>query len=201
MQADLADVLLDRAKAAEAITATAWLGVDLLGGGRGLAAAERALDPTDLRRLAGELDTLPDYDLIIIDCPADLGLLTLNALYASSDVLGVTDAELNAVDGIRELNRTVTKVQQYHPDLRLAGVIVNNYDQRETEQRRVLELLLEGLGEAVWGPPIPRRAIVKAAAAEGRPIQDYRSPEARHIADRYSDIRNRLTSSRQEATA
>jgi hypothetical protein len=118
-------------------------------------AAETALASRELRRstadefvLRRQLDQLHGYDVVLVDCPPSLGVLTLNALTAASRLLVVTEPNYLALQGIDELLETSNLVRaHYNPGLELGGVIVNRVE-RTVEHR---------LGLAEIASPRPRR--------------------------------------------
>ncbi len=131
----------------------------------------RTADEHDLRRL---LLTVADrYDLILLDSPPSLGVLTVNALTAADEYLVITDPPRFALDGIRGVRDTADVVRTYfNTGLAPAGVIVNLVDGTlETRQR--LGELLALLPTAPLEPAIPRRVVVKEAIAYSRSLWDY----------------------------
>jgi chromosome partitioning protein len=113
------------------------------------------------------------YDLVLIDSPPSLGVLTVNALTAADEYLVITDPSRFALDGIRGVRDTADVVRTYfNAGLANAGVIVNLVDATiETRQR--LEELRTLLPTAPLEPLIPRRVVVKESIAHGRSLWDY----------------------------
>jgi chromosome partitioning protein len=103
------------------------------------------------------------YDLIVIDCPASLGLLTLNALTFASEVIIPVDPGYFPLTGLALLNETLQMVQEGNPRLRLAGVLPTMQD-RTNLSRDTLQTLAELYGALVL-PGIPRRVAVGEANA------------------------------------
>ena len=137
-----------------------------------LAARERQLltDPIGARdRLRVALSG--HENLVLIDCPPSLGLLTVNALFAADSALVVTEPSAWASDGVREILRTVERIAARRPaGLAVAGVAVNRLG-RTRDARYWHEQLIVDHGRLVL-PPIRLRAAVAEAAARSRPIHD-----------------------------
>ena len=135
-----------------------------------LAGRERQLlsDPVGAQdRLRIALSGYPD--LVLIDCPPSLGLLTINALFAADAALVVTEPSAWASDGVSEIMRTVERVAARKPSgLEVAGVAVNRLA-RTRDSRYWSEQLASDHGRLVL-PPVRLRAAVAEAAARSLPI-------------------------------
>jgi chromosome partitioning protein len=174
-QPTLGDVLPDpRAASLQRVIGRGPLGFDVARSSVALANKERnrrTADEHDLRRL---LQTVAGrYDLVLIDSPPSLGVLTVNALTAADEYLVITDPSSFAPDGIRGVRDTADVVRTYfNAGLTRAGVIVNLVDSTlETRQR--LEELRILLPTSPLEPEIPRRVVVKEAIAHSRSLWDY----------------------------
>lgn len=109
-----------------------------------------------------------DYDVIIIDCPPSLGVLTLNGLTAADEVVVPLQCETLAHRGVGQLLRTVTEVQQItNPDLQLLGALPTLYDARTTHSRDVLADVADRYDLPVLAPAIPRTVKFAEASASG----------------------------------
>lgn len=109
-----------------------------------------------------------DYDVIIIDCPPSLGVLTLNGLTAADEVVVPLQCETLAHRGVGQLLRTVTEVQQItNPDLQLLGALPTLYDSRTTHSRDVLADVADRYDLPVLAPAIPRTVKFAEASASG----------------------------------
>ena len=83
-----------------------------------------------------------DYDFILIDCPPSLGLLTLNALVASNNVLIPIQSEFLAVEGLKSLSETIKLVQEnFNKDLKILGILITMHNKRLRLASKVLNLL------------------------------------------------------------
>jgi chromosome partitioning protein len=114
------------------------------------------------------------YDLILIDCPPSLGLLTLNVLTAADAVLIPIQCEYYALEGISQLINTIRLVQQnFNPDLVLDGVLLTMYDARLNLCRQVATDAREYFGATVFRTVIPRNVRLAEAPSFGKPVLLY----------------------------
>lgn len=194
--ADVRDVIIDIADADDlpisADTRATWAGVHVLPSSRACRGLDATLSPEDLWGLRDVLDLVADqYDVILIDCPPHLGRITLLHLYAVDRALIVTDPATWAVAGITEVATTVAKLQRSHPQLRIAGVLINRYDRRRAEHTRCVAMIQDQLADSVLGDPIPSRTVVENAAARHLPVAVMPDPGPL-FRDRYADLLARL---------
>ncbi len=125
-----------------------------------------ATDPIGAQdRLRHALEGVAEgYDLVLVDCPPSLGLLTVNGLVAADRVLVVTEPAAWASDGVEQMLRTVHRIQELRrPDLAVAGVVVNRLG-RTRDATYWNEQLAEQFGDLAAGPVRLRAAIAEAAA-------------------------------------
>jgi chromosome partitioning protein len=111
------------------------------------------------------------YDFILIDCPPSLGLLTVNALMAASEVLIPVDPGLFPLIGLNMLYKTIDMVQQANPELRVLGIVPTLVDHTVLARDTKSELA-ESFGNDLL-PSIPRRVAVGEAHAAGQDIYAY----------------------------
>ena len=110
-----------------------------------------------------------DHDLVIIDCPPSLGLLTVNGLFAADQALVVTEPGAWASDGVAQILRTVERIGARRPTgLGVAGIVVNRLG-RTRDARYWYDQLVETYGDQVL-PPVHLRAAVPESAAQAKPI-------------------------------
>ena len=115
-----------------------------------------------------------DYDVVLIDCPPSLGVLTITALTAAQEVLIPMQGETLSQRGVTQLIETINDVREFtNPDLRIAGVIATMFDSRTLEGRRVLEHVAQTSGLRVLEPPVPRSVRFAEAPAAGRSIVEH----------------------------
>lgn len=114
---------------------------------------------------------LEDFDVVLVDCPPSLGVLTLNGLTAAQQVLVPLQCETLAHRGVGQLLRTVSDVQQItNPDLVLLGALPTLYDARTTHSRDVLSDVSDRYDLPVLAPPIPRTVRFAEASASGATV-------------------------------
>ncbi|HEY3959002.1 MAG TPA: ParA family protein [Solirubrobacteraceae bacterium] len=168
----IADVLSGRAKAAEATHD------DLIPANLSLAEAELMLGGKMGRELTlrRALAKLPgEHDVILIDCPPSLGLLTVNALVAADHALVTAEAQYFALQGVEQAMEVVELAREsLNPELSLLGVLLNLADMRTVHSREALVSLKERFGEQVFDTVI-RSSIAYAESAErARSILEHR---------------------------
>ena len=168
----VADVLAGQAKAMDAIHQ------DVLPANLGLAESELVLSgkmgrEMTLKRALREPKRR--YDLILIDCPPALGLLTVNAVVAADYALLSTEAQYFSLQGVEQALEIIELAKEsLHPDLEWLGVVLNIADLRTVHSREALVQLKERFGEKVFETPI-RASIRYAESAErGVSIVDFR---------------------------
>ena len=170
LQVSVHDVLLGEEEIADALLTTDD-GVTLLPATIDLAGAEALLlmrpgREYALKRALAEVGE--DFDVILVDCPPSLGVLTLNGLTAADSVMVPLQCETLAHRGVGQLLRTVTEVQQItNPNLDLLGAIATIYDARTTHSRDVLADVADRYDLSVINPPIPRTVRFAEASASG----------------------------------
>ncbi|MEY2957336.1 MAG: ParA family protein [Gemmobacter sp.] len=113
-------------------------------------------------------------DVILIDCPPSLNLLTLNALAAADSVLVPLQSEFFALEGLSQLLLTVRELRQAsNPDLRIEGIVLTMIDPRNRLAREVEKDVRGTLGSLVCETTIPRNVRVSEAQSHGKPILSY----------------------------
>jgi chromosome partitioning protein len=111
------------------------------------------------------------FDVVLVDCPPSLGVLTLNGLTAADDVIVPLQCETLAHRGVGQFLRTVADVQQItNPDLKLLGALPTLYDSRTTHSRDVLLDVADRYDLPVLAPPIPRTVRFAEASASGASV-------------------------------
>jgi chromosome partitioning protein len=172
----IADVLSGHVRAADA-TYGAPPGVTILPANLGLAEAELILGgkmgrELTLRRALRDLKRR--HDLVLVDCPPSLGLLTVNALVAADHALISSEAEYFSLQGVEQALEVVELAKEsLHPDLEWLGVVLNIADLRLIHAREALQQLRDRFHDKVLDTVI-RRSIRYAESAErGVSILDY----------------------------
>jgi len=133
--------------------------------------------------LKDKLDTvLDEYDYIVIDCPPSLGLLCVNALVASTDVIIPLQCEYFGMKGMQQLQRTIDRVRaKLNPGLRIAGILPTIYKSRTLHSQEVLELVRERYGDEVFDITVESSIRFAETPLAGQSILQYAtaSPGAR----------------------
>ena len=151
-----------------------------------LAQAELQL-ASELKReykLAQSLESvLDDYDVVLIDCPPSLGLLSVNCLVAADFLLIPIQTEYKSVEATINLLQTTYEIaQEVNPDLKVAGAIPTMYDDRTSQAKRALQTITEvftalqenpSFKDAQVFPAVPRRTDFANATAEHLPLALY----------------------------
>ncbi len=121
------------------------------------------------------------YDYIIIDCPPSLGLLTVNALTAATDLLVPIQCEYYALEGVSQLLSTIRLIQKnLNPQLNIIGILLTMFDRRVNLSMQVAKEVRHYFKEKVFRTIIPRNIKLAESPSFGKPIflYDIRSPGA-----------------------
>ena len=167
----IADVLAGQARASDAVYA------DVLPANLGLAEAELVLGgkmgrELTLKRALREVKR--GYDLVLVDCPPSLGLLTVNALVAADQALITSEAEYFSLQGVEQALEVVELAREsLHPDLEWLGVMLNIADMRLVHSREALRSLQERFEDRVFTTVVRRSVRYAESAERGVSILDY----------------------------
>jgi chromosome partitioning protein len=147
--------------------------VDLCGADFDLAREEDHLQR--LARAVRPVVESQQFDLIFVDCPPSLGVLTLNAFAAADGVLVPLQCEYYALEGISMLNRVMAQLHDngVNPRLALAGVVMTMYDGRTKLSQQVVGEVRQHFGEQVFETMIPRSTRLAESPSFGKPIIHY----------------------------
>jgi chromosome partitioning protein len=128
-----------------------------------------------LRRTLESVRQGPRYDLILIDCPPSLGILTLNAFAAADFLIVPLQCEYYSLEGIAMIHRLLNQLKESgtNPSLKLIGVLMTMFDGRTRLSQQVLEEVREHFGELVFETVIPRTTRLAEAPSFGQPIVIY----------------------------
>jgi chromosome partitioning protein len=114
------------------------------------------------------------FDLIILDCPPALDLLTLNALVASNTLIVPMQAEYFALEGVSEIISNLERVRAaLNPELVIEGVLLTMYDDRTNLAQQVTETLREYFKDRLFCTVIPRNVRLAEAPSHGKPVVLY----------------------------
>ncbi|MEX1163601.1 MAG: ParA family protein [Nitriliruptor sp.] len=167
-------VLVEDVAVLDAVQTTQVDGLDVLPSSLDLAGAEVELVPAFSRelRLRRALEAVGDrYDIVLVDCPPSLGLLTINALVASHQVLVPIQCEYYALEGLGQLMRTVQLVgDNLNRELELGGVVLTMFDGRTNLSQQVVDEVRAYFGDKAYRTVIPRTVRLSEAPSFGQPI-------------------------------
>jgi chromosome partitioning protein len=171
------DVLVGHASAEQVILATEIPSLWLLPGSKNLTGANIELASAEGRenRLRDALAQVKDkYDLVVLDCPPALDLLTLNALVAANSLVVPMQAEYFALEGVSELISTLERVRAaFNEDLFIEGVLLTMYDDRTNLAQQVTETLRDYFKDRLFRTVIPRNVRLAEAPSHGKPVALY----------------------------
>ena len=142
-----------------------------------------------LSRLATGLDTLDEYDLVLIDCPPSLGGLTRQGLTACDRALVVTEPGLFSVTAAARAFKAIDDLRRTSaPQLQPLGVVINRVRARSSEQAFRQQELEEIYGPLILSPMIAERAAMQQAQGAGRAIHDWPGAPAAELAQAFDTI-------------
>lgn len=188
------DVLIGRCSASAAIQHTEFKNLDVMPSTMDLAGAEFELADIEKRetRLKSALEEVADiYDIIIIDCPPSLGMLTVNALVASDGAVIPMQCEYFSLEGLSQMMMTIKQVKKlYNQKLNLTGILVTMYNGRLNLSLQVIEEIKKYYANKLFKTTITRNVRLSEAPSFGQPIQYY----DKHAkgADAYNDVAKEL---------
>jgi chromosome partitioning protein len=174
------EVLIGTASVDEAAMTTVVPRLDLVPATQDLSGAEIELVEMDERthRLDRALGRVgARWDIVLIDCPPSLGLLTINAMVAADKLLVPLQCEFFALEGLSQLLTTVERIRsRFNPGLSILGVALTMYDRRNRLTDQVAADVRAVLGRVVFETVIPRNVRLSEAPSHGLPalIYDHR---------------------------
>ncbi|MAY86264.1 ParA family protein [Arenibacterium halophilum] len=174
------DLLLDDAPLNEVIHPTTISGLGIVPATVDLSSADIELISNEkrsfllhdaLRQVA--MDSY-GWDFILIDCPPSLNILTVNAMVAAHSVLVPLQSEFFALEGLSQLMLTLREVRQSaNPELRIEGIVLTMYDQRNNLSQQVEQDARDNLGDLVFDTVIPRNVRISEAPSFAMPVLAY----------------------------
>lgn len=172
---DSMDLLTGNAKAPEAIQKTPQ--GDVIAGTEALAGADTIIDGTGKEYRLKEAISGLKYDYIILDTPAQLGTLTINALTAANSAIIPVQADIDSLQGIGQLNKTINTVKKYcNKDLYIRGILITRYLGRAVISRDMqsnLEEVAKQLNTKLYSTPIRECVAIREAKALQQDIYSY----------------------------
>ena len=177
LQITVYNCLINYVKFESAVQKTEVSGLSLLPANADLAGAEIELVNIEereklLRHFLRGLEA--DFDVIFLDCPPALGILTVNSLVAARSVLIPVQCEYYAMEGLSRLIGSIDRIQQsLNPSLTIEGIVLTMYDARNTLARQVMDQIRGHFKELVYQTVIPRNVTLAEAPSYGRPALLY----------------------------
>ncbi len=192
----LYDVLISNTGPADIVLPTNVPNLFLLPANNTLAQAEVDLVPMEHRefRLRDILATI-DAEVVLIDCPPALGLLTINALCGATDVLIPVQSEYFALEGLGQLLQTIQAVKQgLNPNLEILGVVLTMFNKRMVLSEQVQAEVAQHFGNKLFKTVVPRNVRLAEAPSYGRTIfeHDKWSKGARAYKNLATEVAKRL---------
>jgi chromosome partitioning protein len=175
--ATLYHALFEPERARETILKTAFKYLDLIPSSQDLVGAEiELIDKIGrefyLRDVLAQVDD--QYDFILLDCPPSLGLVTINALCAATELLIPLQCEYYALEGIAHLMNTYEIVRKrLNPKLSILGVVLTMYDTRNNLTRQVESEVKNFFAHKTFRAIIPRNVRLSEAPSHGKPVISY----------------------------
>ncbi len=173
-------VLLGQGAPEDFIRTTAVKRLDVIPAEVNLAGAEIEVARMDgyLHRLRDALRPLIEgnrYDVVLIDCPPSLGILTMNALCASHGLIMPVQAEYYALEGLSVMVKLIQQLRESgaNPALEVEGIVMTMVDNRTNLSQQVIQQVREFFGEKVYEAIIPRSVRLSEAPSFGKPVLAY----------------------------
>jgi chromosome partitioning protein len=169
------DVLTGKNNLTEAVKSTDYSNLSVLPTDAELATLETEIATAKDRalRLKTALQS-SEFDIVLIDCPPSLGLLTVNALTAADSVIIPVQTEYYALEGLGQLLETMKLVRQaLNPSLAILGVVMTMHNSRTTLSAQVEEQLRSNFKERLFETVVPRNIRVAEAPSHGKPVGEY----------------------------
>jgi chromosome partitioning protein len=177
IEVSIYDVMLKESELVDAIEPTSVRDLFVVPATIDLAGAEIELVSLFSRetRLRNAIQASGDgHDIILVDCPPSLGLLTVNALTAADEVLIPIQCEYYALEGLSQLLRNVQLVTtNLNPNLKVGGVVLTMYDGRTKLSKDVAQQVRDHFGDITYRSVIPRSVRLSEAPSYGEPIEAF----------------------------
>jgi chromosome partitioning protein len=190
LKSTMYEVVMGLSRATDVIRPAGRPGYDIIPASEHLAGAMVELTAIEERewQLTRALEPLQGmYDYILLDCPPSLGLLTLNALCAASNVLIPLQCEYLALEGLAQLKGTIDRVHDHlNPRLSILGVVMTMYDGRTNLAQQVVEEVRRHFPHRIFNTLIPRSVRASEAPSYGQLLSEY-DPQSR-AAQSYSSL-------------
>jgi chromosome partitioning protein len=167
-------LVLDR-PLGESLVATSLKELLLLPGARSLADVQRLESVAAETTLLGQhlASGMPEFDVVLIDCPPSLGQLTQAALASANEVLMPIQCEYYAMEGLTQMIEVIRGVMHRGGKLQFGGIVLTMYDEQLELTREVDAEVRDFFGEVVFDTVVPRDVAVAEAPSHGRSVLDY----------------------------
>ena len=172
----LYDLIVSSSFNKNAIKKTIVPGLEIITANTNLAASEIELANIEKREyvLSKILSQTKEYDYILIDCPPALGLLTINAIVASTSIIIPLQCEFFALEGLSSLMKTIELIKEnFNKNISIEGVVLTMFDNRNSLSSLVEKDVRNHLGEKVYKTKIPRNVRISEAPSHGKPALIY----------------------------
>ncbi len=173
----MADVILDQRPIADVVVASRVDGLFVAPSSPDLAGAAIALPARNEREFVLRRALAPvrhDYDMVLLDCPPSLDLLTVNALVAAERLIVPVQCEFYALEGLSRLLETITAVQaSLNPGLRVTGMLMTMHDPRTRISSEVIAEVRRHFGDLAFETVVPRNVRLAEAPSHGEPVIRY----------------------------
>lgn len=175
----LFDVLVNNGNLSDVTAQTPVPGLDVVAASSWLVGVEKALAgevaaETILRRQLDALASKGRYDIVLLDCPPSLGLLTVSALVAVNELLVPVEAHVLALNGLAQLHKTVEVVRErLNPELRISGILLCRYTRRNRHSQEIHEVIKGRFGNLVHNVVIRENIRLAEAPSFSQPITLY----------------------------
>ena len=171
------DVIIGNAKASDAVVDTGFKNLSLIPSQIALAGAEFELIDMEKRELLfrDALEEIKnDFDYIFVDCPPSLGILSINALAASSGVVIPMQCEFYSLEGLSQLMLTIKQVKKlYNPSLEITGILITMFNGRLNLSAQVLDEIKKYYADKLFKTTVVRNVKLSEAPSFGEPIIYY----------------------------
>ncbi len=171
------DVIINDTEMKDAVVKTEYENLDVCPSNISLSGAEIELVSEMGResKLKNAVRSLGEsYDIILIDAPPSLGLITINVLTAANSVIVPIQCEYYALEGVSQLVATIKKVKQVlNPELDIEGILMTMFDSRTNLSMQVVEEVKKFFPNKVYKTLVPRNVRLSEAPSFGKPIIYY----------------------------
>jgi len=157
----------------DAIYETHIVGLDLIPASIRLALVDKQTSIREQYRLKDAIDTLNNYDFVIIDCPPSLGATLTQALFASDFVIVPVAAEYYSLEGAEDLDETISETTRSNRDLKVLGYLMTRYDKRNNICKQALTKVHQMYSDKVFESIISVNVSLQTAPAYNKSVYEF----------------------------